>query len=213
MRSIVCMFSKTPGISSVKTRMSKDIGVPLAEEIFTKSIVSTLKEIQKWNMDYVVAVSDDLSSGFWNEYNTVLQTEGTLGEKLNHIYKALREDYDNIYFIGADSFHLDFKQIEKSISAFEASDSSYIIGETLDGGFYLFGSKEDMSKDTWLSVKYSADDTAKELVRCIKNNFTYLPIRFDLDRLEDLLRLRELDLSLLSLDQAKVIEFILKRIK
>jgi len=206
------MFSKTPGISPVKTRLAKDIGEELACEIFSRSIDVTLEQIQKWNMDYVVAVADSLDNGFWDKHNTIMQTVGDLGAKLAHVYETLREDYDRVYFIGADSFHLDFASIEKEILKFEEGLSEYLIGNTLDGGFYIFGAKEGISKDIWLGVEYSKSTTAEELVECVGKPFTLLPTEFDLDVLDDLKELKKLDSSPLDQSQVDLIQFILDKI-
>jgi glycosyltransferase A (GT-A) superfamily protein (DUF2064 family) len=202
------MFSKTPHISAVKTRIAKDFGDDFAIDLFSESIKVTLIDIKKLNIDYCVAVADRLDSLFWNDHPTILQPKGSLGERLSFIYKELRQSYDCIYFIGADAFHISYSNLKSKLVDFENSEFEHIMGKTHDGGFYLFGSKAEISADLWTSINYSSNSTSSELIKALNADIAELPVNFDLDTKDDLLKLSEISHSGLGLEQISLIKSI-----
>lgn len=206
------MFSKTPHISDVKTRIAKDLGEEVARDLFKESIRVTLIDIQKLNMDYCVAVADSLDSSFWDEHPTILQPSGSLGQRLDFIYKELKKNYDCIYFIGADAFHISYLGLEDKLLEFEQSSNKHIIGQTEDGGFYLFGSKAKLNADLWTSINYSSKSTSKELIDALDSDVVSLPLNFDLDTKEDLLKLKYISRTDLSIEQVSLIKKITKNL-
>jgi glycosyltransferase A (GT-A) superfamily protein (DUF2064 family) len=196
MKRAIAIFVKTPGLSPVKTRLAKDIGNNNAElfyKLSIKKVEDTIKELcvidESLTPFWAIAESEKLTQGLWPTFTNIYQGTGTLGERLANIYKQLISKYDEVFFIGADSPHLNANQFLK---ATRFNESNFIIGKSLDGGFYLFGGKTEIPDSSWINVRYSSEHTAKDLILnlekigtiCEKNQ------EFDVDTYGDLINLK-----------------------
>src|SRR5690606_32263439 len=83
------------------------------------------------------------------------------------------------------------------------------LGKTLDGGFYFFGGGIPLSREVWTKVEYSTNKTADELLRqlTLVGKIEILPVDFDVDTKEDLLRMARFNVSKEALlpEQKKII--------
>ncbi len=196
----VAIFVKTPGYSPVKSRLAATIGVPLAEEFFKLSLLATknsvLEAIKKssGNLEayWAVAEKECLNHPEWMDFEVISQGEGGLGERLDHVYKTLLKKHDSVLLIGADLPQLDFNRLLEA-NKFLSSGLNFVMGKTDDGGFYLFGGRTFIKKESWTSVTYSSEKTANELVDLLKDqaDFLYLETSFDIDHESDLKRLSD----------------------
>jgi glycosyltransferase A (GT-A) superfamily protein (DUF2064 family) len=210
LKSIICIFSKTPGVSKVKTRLAKSIGHESAQEFFKKSVDLTLSEVKNLSHDYVVAVAEDTTEAheYWREHNIINQVSGSLGHKLDGVYKEYKDKYHSVFFIGADSPHLNFSDLSLKINEFNESSFDYLLGEAQDGGYYIFGGKKELDLNDWLQVPYSASNTSEEFKKVLGHSIMSLPIDFDVDDIEDLKTLKKLDSSRLSASQKSFIAWL-----
>lgn len=193
----VAIFVKTPGYSQVKSRLAATIGVPLAEEFFRLSLEATKSAViqsirsSSGNLEayWAVAEKECLNHPLWNDFETVTQGEGGLGDRLDLVYKNLLKKHDSVLLIGADLPHLDFKKLTEA-QRLLSTNSQFVMGKTDDGGFYLFGGRTKIEKDLWTSVTYSSETTADELISKLgKKRFVFLEKNFDIDHEVDLKRL------------------------
>jgi glycosyltransferase A (GT-A) superfamily protein (DUF2064 family) len=195
------IFVKTPDLSPIKTRLAKVIGKESAELFYLKSLEATAEvvtKVCKLNSEvkpyWAVAESLGLDNRLWNQFETIYQGEGSLGERLHHVYHQLIQNYSIVCFIGADSPHVYYQDYLDAIKIFKNNSCGFVLGNTLDGGFYFFAGKNPISKSVWTSVAYSTDQTSKQLslelnkiakIETVKTNF-------DIDELSDLLRYHDL---------------------
>ena len=65
------------------------------------------------------------------------------------------------------------------------------MGPSTDGGFYLFGSKLNITNDIWKGVPYSSQHTLNSLLERFSTDvkISYLDTKTDVDELDDLLKL------------------------
>lgn len=193
----LAIFVKTPGLSPIKTRLSASIGPTKTIQFYDlsicaiKALMQMLQaEIPPLHIYFAVAEKEGLNSPLWSGFPTIWQGDGTtLGERLTFVYDQLLEKHLYACFIGADSPHLSFIQIYKAVLTTEnVKETDFVLGETEDGGFYFFGGGVPIPKQHWLNIKYSTENTAKELkteldaiapIRLLQKNF-------DIDTLEDL---------------------------
>jgi hypothetical protein len=188
----LAIFVKTPGLSPVKTRLAANIGKDQAEEFYRRSIKSTIafsKKLEKHvvglKVHWAIAEEDGLNHAFWNDFQNVSQGGGSLGERLSFVYNELLKKFDQVYFIGADSPHLDYLEMANLMNSHK--ENNFILGETSDGGFYLFGGHFPIPKELWMSVEYSQFSTCKDLSEKLSliSEIDYLPQGFDIDEVED----------------------------
>jgi uncharacterized protein len=210
-RVVVCAVVKTPGLSPVKTRLAKVTGQHNAELFYTaslnsiKSFFATIKFNQKtleentqsffkFETMFAVAEKEALNHVFWEGENTILQVEGGLGQRLNHIYKTLIAKFDSVLLIGGDLPHLNTNEILKAVNTLQLKQSSFVVGPTLDGGYYLFGGSIPLPKEAFTNIEYSVATTCEafsdELTK--HGKVTKLAINWDVDEWEDLQKLEKM---------------------
>lgn len=192
----LAMFAKTLGVSRVKTRLAKSIGVEHAEEFYRMSILAleeTMTRIKANNQDldiyWALAEKDTSSNIMWKNFKTMWTGEGDLGERLYNISKELLSEYGAYIIIGTDSPHMPEKLIIDTMNLLKNKANKTVVGPSVDGGFYLFASNIMFPKEVWTKVIYSQNDTLKQLLNNMdKNNFQYefLEQLIDVDEEEDL---------------------------
>ncbi|RPJ70307.1 MAG: DUF2064 domain-containing protein, partial [Alphaproteobacteria bacterium] len=212
----IAIFVKTPGISSVKTKLAKSIGKKEAEEFFhlslraTESLVIEAIKKSEANIEayWAVAEKETLTHPLWNSFKVVHQGDGELGERLARVYSELQKKHKRVFLIGADLPHLNYKTLLRANRKL-ISSRDFILGKTDDGGFYLFGGRQVISTKIWNSIPYSSNDTSAELVQVLgKQNFIFLDQNFDIDYVEDLERLSHLPTEGLLPEQIAVINWV-----
>ena len=198
MKIALAIFVKTPGLSGIKTRLAASIGTSLAEEFYfqsLKAIESVVTGLHKTSLEFepIWAVAEKGASEhpLWQKFHKVYQGEGELGQRLACVHDQLFENFDVVYFMGADSPHLSANFLLHCVNNFcHKSSASFQIGEAEDGGFYLLGMKKKISLSIWSSITYSAHSTANELREKIISlgEIEHIEKNFDVDTIDDLVK-------------------------
>lgn len=194
----LAIFVKTPELSPVKTRLAATIGGDNARQFYELSLSATQAmaralqvEVPNLQIYWAVAEPEGLHAKRWDSFTAIGQGSGGLGARLNSIYQELLKKHHYVCFIGADSPHLDVKELKAGVLMTARNlGKKFVIGETLDGGFYFFGGSIPVSSSTWLGVEYSTDQTANQLTTKLSTFAEIERIRrnFDVDTVEDLKR-------------------------
>ncbi|MBC7539565.1 MAG: DUF2064 domain-containing protein [Bacteriovorax sp.] len=212
----IAIFVKTPGVSPVKSRLAADIGKEKAEEFFNLSLKATqavvIEAIKKGEGKieayWAVAEKDTLHHPLWNSFKTISQGNGELGERIATVYSKLLKNHKKVFLIGADLPHLDYKTLLRAQYKLNSS-SGFVLGETEDGGFYLFGGRSIIERAVWTSIPYSSGQTSFELKKKLgEKNFNFLEKNFDIDYEEDLMKLLTISLEDLLPEQIDVINWL-----
>lgn len=198
----LAIFVKTPGLSPLKTRLAKSLGKNEAASFYQMSLQATsafakkLKtQIPTLEIYWAVAEEAGLSHPLWNEFAVLSQGAGALGERLCFVYEELMKKNKIAFFMGADSPHLAYEKIARDILSFEKSKGEdFLLGETEDGGFYLFGGKKKISKKIWNAIDYSSENTFSQLSFELKKKgkIKLLEKSFDIDEACDLKNYKKL---------------------
>ena len=193
-KNVIAIFTKTPDLTPVKTRLAKNIGDDRAKKIFiecVKTLHQSLQKFQKeqpdWDIVWAVAEEDGVHHPFWGDkdFHRIWTDEGGLGTRLSNIYQKLSADYENIIFIGADCPHISTDEFMNAAQLLQKHRT--IAGPTHDGGYYLFGaSNMPISQEIWESVPYSQANTLEEFLKKLDQDTYSLPSKTDLDEIEDI---------------------------
>ena len=193
----LAIFVKTPGVSPTKTRLGATIGQQSADHFYKLAVVATAARARRLQIRlpelqifWAVAEEESLKSEIWGDFPTVFQGNGTLGHRLDYVYSGLLKKHSYVCFMGADSPHISSEQIETGIQlTAKFIKRRFVVGETIDGGFYFFGGSLPLSANFWHSVKYSTDLTFLQLTRGLTlfGGVELLNKDFDVDTIEDLL--------------------------
>lgn len=202
-RSVLAIFVKSPEFSPVKTRLAASIGQEKAVHFYELALSATAavarearRHLTDLDVVWAVAEKESLSLPRWNQFPTVFQGDGGLGERLHHVYESLLQKYATVSLIGADSPHIDIDRLVNAlVCTRNHREVGFVLGTTDDGGFYYFGGGLSLSRETWTSVEYSSHSTAVDLSDGLEiiGPIEHLAKDFDIDVLEDLRRLSGLE--------------------
>jgi glycosyltransferase A (GT-A) superfamily protein (DUF2064 family) len=188
---LVLMF-KAPARS--KRRLAAEIG-ERAGTAARHLIDCALEDTKAWAgpVCYAPASPADaayLDSRSEDRASTVLQRGRNLGERINHVNRALRAaGAAEQIFIGIDCPELDARYLKRA--AARLADHDVVLGPADDGGVVLMATRRawpDLAGLAW-----SSNRLMRELVRvCIDHGLSVheLDARADVDSLDDLIRIR-----------------------
>lgn len=205
-RGCVALFAKAPAFGRVKTRMEGALGrhgalalhKALISYVFTNLSAANLCPVQVWvaadqGASSVDVAHDDLFLSLCNKKDILLQCEGDLGRRMSHAARHVLQRSDYVVLVGADCASVDAAYLEQALQALEGGES-IVIGPAQDGGYVLLGLRtvpECLFKDIAWGEASVLDATRQSLARA---GLTWheLEPRWDVDRPEDLERLRDL---------------------
>lgn len=200
MKTAIAVFCKTPGFSPIKTRLGAEIGVVNAEEFYRLSVLAVdeiLVQVaerpeQKVDIYWAVGEREALNNPIWKSHKKIWTGEGSLGERIHHVYEELFKLHEQVIIIGSDSPQITAEYLITAIDRLQEQELDGVIGPCRDGGFVLFGTKRMVQKLILTKVTYSANDTLLQLTTLLKQaNYSYSIITGlgDVDQYEDLILL------------------------
>ena len=187
----LAIFVKTPEFSEVKTRLERDVGrnkARLAYEWCLTQTEETYKDISQQMSSHLkvywtYAEKNAAQSARWSTFESFWQQEGSLGDRLHHVFSEIKKRHEIAVVVGSDSPILPVPEVVNGLSDLLNSHADSIIGPAHDGGFYLFGSSISFTHRFWNEIPYSVDQTCRILREKLPKNssFRELPMTWDLD--------------------------------
>ena len=160
---------KEPRPGKVKTRLGNDIGMIEAAWWYRHQSLSLIRNMVHPKWETVIAVTPDIEgqkSRVWPpELKRISQGKSDLGERMLKIIESFR--VGPICIIGSDIPDVSIEKIDRAFTLLMRNE--FVIGPTLDGGFWLFGARKirTISKKTFKNVRWSSiyayEDTIKTL--------------------------------------------------
>lgn len=201
------LFTKTPELGQVKTRLALNIGNKLALDFHSAFIADSLENVSKLNnsldnsLDYYLYLTKpwDLSTApipkilEKNLFTLKYQSKGDLGVRLQTAFQELFSLYKAVIIIGTDSPNIPLSYLEKAF--IELNKYDLVIGSSVDGGYYLIGLNRDIENfsEIFTNINWSTETVFQETIKRIEvKNLTFynLPIWYDIDTLDDLIKLK-----------------------
>lgn len=187
----IAIFVKTPVLSPVKTRLWPGIGRRCAEALYllsAEAVASVVQQANGMQPYWAVAEAAALHSDAWLDLPHLPQGEGSLGERMAHVYRLLRQRHHAALLIGADAPQLAIASLRKAADWLGCVESRLVLGPARDGGFWLFGGNSPLPDQAWTSVRYSAPDTAVEFMRAMRAGGRWLELESlrDIDTADDI---------------------------
>lgn len=164
----LAIFVKTPGLSPVKTRLAATLSAEIALEFYKLACAATaavVRDCPSITPYWAIAEAEPKARAAWSGFTQILQGEGDLGARLNHVYAELQAHHGRVLLIGADTPQLSPALLEHAIAALSDATHPYALGPAADGGFWLFGGRQRIPQNVWTDVRYSQTDTAAQLCR------------------------------------------------
>ncbi len=186
--NLLLIFTRNPELGKCKTRLAKTIGDEAALEIYKFLLQHTVSITQNLPFDLEVHYSDKVHhNDLWDEdiYIKKQQTEGDLGEKMQHAFlSAFKNGYRNVIIIGSDLYDITQEDLEEAFKALERFE--YVLGPSEDGGYYLLGMnlfKPELFKNKAWGTNTVLRDT---LIDLKDEHIQLLEERNDIDVYDDL---------------------------
>lgn len=193
------IFIKYPQPGLVKTRLAKEIGKNEAAflyRLFVETILSRTTDISFSRIVFYSpaakreAIRRWLGAGLDNEIYP--QKGRDLGERLANAFEfTFRKGAKKVLAIGSDSPTIDKFIILRAFK--ELENKSCVIGPAFDGGYYLLG-LSSLYRQIFQDIDWGSHKVLEEtlhLLNKLKLEYALLDEHFDIDRLEDLIRLQE----------------------
>ena len=216
---VLVFFVKTPEYSAVKTRLAAGIGAYNAQVFYYLSI-SALEQLAievKRHMPglttmWAVAEKEAVTAKIWANMPVIWQGAGTLGDRFGFVYERLIEKYKFVCFMGPDSPHISSRKILTAIEETAHNfESRFVLGPTIEGGFYFYGGSLQLKEKVFEMVNYSRSATVDSLKSYLESAapVKIINLDFDIDTVEDLSRYVNLkDEEQLLKSQINLIEWV-----
>lgn len=180
---------KEPRAGRVKTRLGKDIGMVPAVWWYRHQVKSLIKRLQDPRWALHLAITPDiaaLNSRFWPAHISRLgQGRGNLGQRMTNLLR--HRPPGPVCIIGSDIPSISKKNINQSFKTL--SESEWVFGPALDGGFWLVGAKRISALPPALfeGVRWSTHTTLNDsLPSALSNRIAFVDWLSDIDTGADL---------------------------
>lgn len=192
MTPALAIFTKTPGLSPIKTRLAAGIGTQAAEDFHRLAAAATAEvalacghAVEPY---WAVAEDDPRADAAWPDFPRLRQGPGGLGERLHHIHARLQARHGAVLMIGTDIPQVTPVLILRAVDILARPDAVHVLGPAADGGFWLFGGNQPVDRTAWLEVPFSTPAAADVLCRNLAGDgkLERLPRLVDVDTRDDL---------------------------
>lgn len=190
-RTGLAILVKTPGHSSLKTRLAATIGRDAAHA-FHMLAANAVAAVARAAQDklpglvplWAVAESAALDDLRWASLPRIAQGEGDLGVRMGRVCTALRATHGRMLLLGADTPQLEPDDLVAAVDALDTHE--HVLGPSVDGGFWLYGTRSAVPVAAW-TTPWSQPDTAARFCAALgEARIARLRTLRDVDAAEDL---------------------------
>ena len=137
--------------------------------------------------DRYLYYSGDILDDDWDgaSFHKRLQSGSDLGERMAKAFKEVLKSNHKVLIIGSDCPQLSMMTISTAYQ--QLDDHDYVIGPSMDGGYYLLGMKA-MDVDVFNDIAWSTDAVCSQTIEKIKSanrSYSLLKELSDVDHKED----------------------------
>lgn len=194
------VFARLPELGSVKTRLAEAVGAERALALYEAMLRDVLNGIGDSNETTEVEIcwapaatasAASLARAFGTR-TLAMQTGETLGDRLAMAFseRFFFHRTQKIIAIGVDEPRLDREAIEHAFALLDSCD--WAIGPAQDGGYYLIGCRAPaFDVAIFHDIPWGTSavlPVTLERIRAAQNCVAMLPLRYDIDTVEDLQR-------------------------
>lgn len=191
-RGGLAIFVKTPGHSTVKSRLAADCGDAYALDWYrhaAAAVASIARAAQaRSGLAVYWAVAEADAHDAWCDFPTLAQRGGDLGTRMAHVHAQLVARHGFSLLIGADAPQITTALLHDAATWLAAPSKRLVLGRARDGGFWLFGANVVAPLAAWTGVSYSQADTARDFRAALADlgEWRELESLTDVDRAGDL---------------------------
>ena len=185
------LFSKTPNICRVKTRMHPQLNhreCLYIHKKLTRHNVLLLKNLIRINsIIYTTGERSHYCCDFFSALTVKKQYGLDLGQRM---FNALRDELKyarRVVIIGADCIELDADYIQQAFNALK-TNRDFVLGPTQDGGYILLGARISYRR-LFTNISWGASRVLKQTIEILKTNHKQVHLLAsltDIDTLADI---------------------------
>lgn len=193
------IFARDPKPSHVKTRLSQHLGPRAACDLYIKLLRYTLGIAydfqRRWpKTDVYVAVTpaeagESFRSRFALPWSVMAQEGDHLGRRMARAFQELfHRGYEAVLLIGSDVANITVKDLQDAFTLLEHRKA--VLGPAEDGGFYAVGLRRPCP-EAFSSPHWGTSQVFQRTLSLLQTHGltpALLPMRHDVDRVEDLVR-------------------------
>jgi rSAM/selenodomain-associated transferase 1 len=191
----LAIFAKAPIPGGVKTRLVPPLTAEQAARLHAALVEDTLRRVRSLDMVRYLACAPDIRQSFFRtcarRYSARLITQGPgdLGDRMRRVVTRLLARHRTVLLIGTDSPTLPLEFIQEGERRLDAAD--LVVGPSDDGGYYLLGQRR-LYRSIFYGVTWGGEEVLSETLAKLGSSarISLLPRWYDVDRAEDLSRLR-----------------------
>lgn len=196
----LCVFARAPVPGKVKTRLipymdaeaACELHRQLIDDCLSRTTIKDTWHSQLWGTD----PGDDFLLVMSKQYKVTLHVQqgDDLGARMAHAAKSGLYDYPHVVLIGTDCPGLDAKYIELVLQYLK-SGADCVLGPAEDGGYVMLALSmydDSLFNDIeWGTSRVLA--ITRERIKLLGWKCREMPVLWDVDRPEDVERLRRMD--------------------
>jgi len=195
----LAVMAKAPIAGLVKTRLAPPFTLEQAAEFYRALLIDQLEHLTALRIaDLNVAFTPGealalIESVMPARYQCFPQHGDDLGERMNCVFAELaRRGHRNVVLIGSDLPPVPLETLHDAFAQLSADHHRVVLGPSRDGGYYLVGMNQPVpqifSGMTWSHERVLARTSEK--LSHLGVDFRLLPEWFDIDSVEDIVRLQ-----------------------
>jgi rSAM/selenodomain-associated transferase 1 len=193
---VIAVFAKAAVPGAVKTRVIPQIGasgaarlhLALVRQALQTALDAQIGRVQLWTTAADPALSD-IAHRLGVDLR--LQTGGDLGQRMSHTFAELLAITRSVILVGSDCPSRCAQDLREA-SVQLASGCEAVLGPTEDGGYHLIALNRVLPS-VFIDIDWSTPavfEQTRARLRTLAVRWHELPLRWDVDRPEDLARLR-----------------------
>jgi len=182
--NIVAIFSRSPVLGKVKTRLAQEVGNTKALEIHRKLFRYTKTSIKSPEFDRVFYLTNETNGATVKSYK--LQEGKDLGHRMFNAFDKELAKYSKVCIVGIDCLTLTPGDINTAFKSLDNND--IVLGPATDGGYYLIGMKRTYP-ELFTKISWGSSAVLEETISACagsKLSVALLREQSDLDELKDL---------------------------
>lgn len=195
------LFVKAPVPGRVKTRLVPPLTHEEACRLYrgwSREIYRSVRELDGVRVEVAYESHPAFPTPDWLDLGRdrvpfFEQERGDLGRRLVQAFsRAFESGQERVAVIGSDSPGLPLQHIRETFAALEGHD--LVLGPTQDGGYYLVGLRKRVIQRIFEGIPWSTTGVFTNTVKVAAEmglRLHLLPEYFDIDRPEDLKRIKE----------------------
>lgn len=193
---VLIIFMKYPEAGFVKTRLAKSIGREKAASVYRLLVELLIRRTDDASFERSIFYTpvhrkQALLKWMGGRLKLFPQRGDNLGERESNAFRfAFAKGAHRVILIGAD---IPFLNNELILTAFrELEKCDCVMGPSMDGGYYLLGLRRFYAT-LFREIDWGTDKVMSQTLRAMEElglTYTLLGERFDVDDVEDLVRLK-----------------------